>query len=259
MEFEDYTAARDLFYLAALFAGAGIGCVLNRFRIKSTLRFRNRAVTLALCSFSGMVAALAGSLIYSNGLIVFEKPLYIPALIAVVLLILAVRFPRAAAFPLVLVSGCAVIWIGYSFLQFPLIAAGEPLRVSVYNEGNGQYAVSVASPRGANPGQDLLIRLEGEGRPEDRFLEFSLVRISYARSFPLIGGEDRGFVSEVRSGNEVFYADPHFAGKYLQGWYAGLQKIFPGESGSRLFEEFRKTVPVADIPSGMTLEFDVRG
>jgi hypothetical protein len=253
MEFENYTAARDLCYLAALFAGAGIGCVLNRFRIKSTLRFRNRAVTLALCSFSGMVAALAGALIYSNGLIVFERPLYIPAFIAAALLVLAVRFPRAAGFPLILISGCAVIWIGYSFLQFPLIAAGESLRVSISNEGNGQYAARFVSRKGTNPEQDLLIHFEGEGRSEDRFLEFTFVRVSYAPSFPLIGGETRGIIPEVRNENAVFYTDPRFAGSLLRGWYAGLQSL-SGGSGGRFFEEFRETVPVTDILPGMTLE-----
>jgi hypothetical protein len=252
MEFEDYTTARDLFYLAALFTGAGTGCVLNLFRIESTRRFRNRAVTLALCAFSGMVAALAGSLIYSNGLIVFERPLYIPALIAVVLLILAVRFPRAAAFPLILVSGCAVIWIGYSFLQFPLISAGEPPRVSVYHAGNGQYAARFAS--GAKPGQNILISLEGERRPENRSLEFGFVRVSYAASFPLIGGENRGIVTEIRGEDEVFYADPRFAGNLLRGWYAGLEKIFADEPGGRFFEESREKVHIADILPGTALE-----
>jgi hypothetical protein len=265
MEFEDYTAARDLFYLAALFAGAGIGCVLNRFRIKSTLRSRNRAVTLAFCLFSGMVAALAGSLIYSTGLIVFERPLYIPAAIAAALVILALRFPRAAAFPLILAAGCAVIWIGYSFLRFPLIAAGEPLRVSVSpvshdgTGGTGQYALRFASPRGAGSGQDILIRLEGRGRPEDRFLEFSLAHLSYPAFFPLIGGENRGIVTGVRGEDEVFYADPRFAGNLLRGWYGGLGKILSGDPGGRFFEESREKVPVTDILPGMALELGFDG
>jgi hypothetical protein len=257
MKFEDYTAARDMFYLAALFAGAGIGCILNRFRIKSTLRFRNRTVTLALCLFSGMVAALAGALIYSKGLIVFEKPLYIPVLIAAVLLVLAVRFPRAAGFPLILISGCAVIWIGYSFLQFPLIAAGGSFRVSIFNEGNGQYAARFASRRGVNPGQNLLIHESGEP-PEDRFLEFNLVRVSYAAPFPLIGGENRGIITEIRGENEVFFTDPRFAGSLLRGWYAGLQRL-SGGSGGRFFEESRKKVPVTDILPGMILELSFGG
>jgi hypothetical protein len=256
MEFEQYAAARDLLYLSALFAGAAVGCVFNRFRIRSSPAFRSRTVTVALCLFSAMVVALAGALVYSNGLILFEKALYLPATLAAFLLILAVRFPRAAAFPLILVSGCIVVWIGYSFLQFPLIATGEPFRVSVSsvsNAGTGQYAARFASPRGAVPNQELLISLESEGRPEDRFLEFRFVRVSYAAFFPLIGGENRGLVSEVRSRDEVFYADPRFAGSLLRGWYAGLQRL-SGESGSRLFEESRKRVPLADLLPGMTLE-----
>jgi hypothetical protein len=261
MEFEEYTAARDLFYLAALFAGAGIGCVLNRFRSKSTLRFRNRTITLALCLFSGMVAALAGALMYSGALIVFETALYIPALIAAALLVLAVRFPRAAGFPLILVSGCAVIWIGYSFLQFPRLDTKEPFRVSVFCEGKGQYTVRFASGKGAKAKQNLLIRLEGKEQPAEGFLEFCFVRVSYAPSFPLAGGENRGIITEIRGENEVFYANPQFAGIVLRGWYAGVQKVFSGEPGQRrlLFEESREKVPVTDILPGMTREFGLGG
>jgi hypothetical protein len=254
MEFEDYTAARDLFYLAALFAGAGIGCVLNRFRIKSTLRFRSRTITLALCLFSGMVAALAGALIYSKGLVVFEKSFYIPAIIAVVILILAIRFPRAAGFPLILVSGCLVIWIGYSFLQFPLLDT-EFFQVLVYHEGKGQYAARFASGEGTNPKQSFFIHLAGEEQPAEGFLEFCFVRISYVPSFPLIGGENRGIITEIRGETEVFYADRRFAGKLLRGWYA-LQTSLSSEPGNRrlLFEESREKVPVTDILSGMVHE-----
>jgi hypothetical protein len=206
-----------------------------------------------------MVAAMAGALIYSKGLIVFEKPLYIPVLIAAVLLVLAVRFPRAAGFPLILISGCAVIWIGYAFLQFPLIAAGGSFRVSIANEGNGQYAARFASGRRTIPEQDLLIHLEGEGRPEDRFLEFTFVRVSYAPSFPLIGGENRGIVSEVRGENAVFYTDPRFTGSLLRGWYAAGQKKNSDESGSRHFEEFRERVAVTDILPGIALDLAFGG
>jgi hypothetical protein len=254
MEFEDYTAARDLFYLAVLFAGAGIGCVLNRFRAASTLRFRNRALTLALCLFSAMVAALAGALIYSKGLIVFEKPVYIPAAIALVLLILAVRFPRAAGFPLILVSGCLVIWIAYSFLQFSRLDTGEPFRVSVSSEGKGQYTARFASGRG-NLEENLVIHLAGEEQSRDQVLDFCFTRLSYASHYPLIGGQNRGVVTEIRGEKAVFYADPRLTGSLLRGWYAWLQKSPLGGSESRrvLFEESREKIPVSDILPGTAL------
>jgi hypothetical protein len=260
MEFEDYAAARDLLYLAALFAGSGIGCVLNRFRLESTLRFRNRTVTLALCLFSGMVAALAGALIYSRGLIVFEKSLYIPVLLTAALLVPAVRFPRALGFPLILVSGCVVIWMGYSFLQFPRFDRGA-FRVSVSGEGNGQYAVRFASGRRANQEQNLVIRLAGEGEGGENFLEFSFIRLGYAAPFPLIGGENRGIITEIRGKDTVFYADKRFAGNLLRGWYAGFRKTLPGESKNRpvLFEESRENVFVTDILPGMTRELGFGG
>jgi hypothetical protein len=261
MEFKDYAAARDLFYLAALFAGAGIGCVLNRFRRTGTLRFRNRTITLALCLFSGMVAALAGALIHSNGLIVLEKPLYIPALVILVLLVPAVRFPRAAGFPLILVSGCAVIWLGYSFLQFPSLETGGFPRVLVFNEGQGQYAVRFASLGDANNEQNLVIPIAGEGPLREQSLEICFVRLSYAPFFPLIGGETRGSIAEIRSENEVFYADPRFAGKLLRGWYAGFPQNLSGkpEDPPAGFEESRRKAPFTAIPPGMAYEFEFGG
>jgi hypothetical protein len=261
MEFKDYAAARDLFYLAALFAGAGIGCVLNWFRLTGTLRFRNWITTLALCLFSGMIAALAGALIYSNGLIILEKPLYSPALIILALLVPAIRFPLAAGFPFILVSGCAVIWLGYSFLQFPPLDTGGFPQASVSSEGQGQYAARFASGRGTNNEQNLVIRITGERRPREESLEICVVRISYAPFFPLIGGETRGSISEIRSENEVFYADPRFAGTLLRGWYAGFPKNLSGtpEDPSVFFEESRERVPFTAIPPGMIHEFEFGG
>jgi hypothetical protein len=130
--------------------------------------------------------------------------------------------------------------------------------VSVYGEGNGQYAARFASGRGANSEQLLLIRLEGREQPAEGFLEFCFVRISYAPAFPLVGGESRGQIMEIRGESGVFYADPSFA--LLRGWYACLRGLSGGAGNRRLFfEEFREKVPAADIRPGMTRELGFGG
>jgi hypothetical protein len=261
MEFEQYAAARDLLYLSALFAGAALGCILNRFRIRNTPRFRSRTITFALCLFSGMVVALAGALMYSNGLILFEKPLYIPAAIAAVLLILAVRFPRAAGFPLILISGFIAVWIGYSYLQFPRVNTNGLSLASITNEGEAQYTVRFAAGSGAPPGsssgQDLRIQIAGE----DQSLEFFFIHIEYAAPYPLIGGENRGIITKVRDEREIFYSDPRLDRGLLRGWYTGaLKNLSSGpENWYITFDESHDTVPSAVFLPGMALKITFDG
>lgn len=127
MDFEHYAAARDFFYLSVLLAGAGIGCVLHRFRRKSTARFRNISITAGLLFFSGAVTALTAAVIFSRGMILKEISLYTPACVLALVLILAFRFPRALGFPLILASGVFVVWLGFNYLRFPVINdSGHP-------------------------------------------------------------------------------------------------------------------------------------
>jgi hypothetical protein len=262
MEFEQYAAARDLLYLSALFAGAGLGCILNWFRTGSGPRFRSRTITLALCLFSGMVVALAGALIYSNGLILFEKPLYIPVVIAASLLILAVRFPRAAGFPLILISGFIAVWIGYSYLQFPRINSDGLSLASITNEGNGQYTVRLAvdrgkAPSGSSPGQDLRIQIAGK----DQSLEFFFIHIAYAPPYPLVGGENRGIITKISDERETFYSDPRLDSGLLRGWYTGaLKNLSSGpENWYISFEESHDNIPPATFLPGMALKISFDG
>jgi hypothetical protein len=272
MEFEHYAAARDLLYLSALFAGAGLGCILSGFRINSTLRFRSRAITLAFCLFSGLVVALAGALVYSNGLVVFEKSLYIPMAIAMGLMVLAVRFPRAAGFPLILVSGLVVIWIGYSYLRFPQLDTGEFFLASITNEGKGLYAVRIAAAKGPASSVGGSSRMiAGGGSPPEQNLsiqtaggddapEFFFTRISFAPSYPLIGGGCRGIITEIRDKKEVFYSDPRLSRGLLRGWYTRVLKLLTPESGNWrvIFEESHEEIPAALFP-GRALEVSFDG
>ena len=133
MDFEYYAAARDFFYLSALLLGAGAGCVLNRYRRRSTARFRNRSITAAFLFFSGAVIALTAALIFSKWMILKEFSLYPLAGIVALVLILAFRFPRALGFPFILATGVFVVWLGYNYLRFPVIddTLPDPPSVSV--------------------------------------------------------------------------------------------------------------------------------
>jgi protein-S-isoprenylcysteine O-methyltransferase Ste14 len=206
MEFEQFAVSRDFFYLAWCCAGAALGCLFSRFRKKTTLRFRNRTVTIALCFFSCMAAALAAAFVYSKGAVYLEKTLYIPAGILGAILILAFRFPRAAGFPLILLTGLAVVWLGFSFLRFPRLdpLAGEsgPPVALVRRDREERFLVRIISgPQGAS--NTLTLEVPGDGA-----FEFTLDKLACASLYPLIGGEIRGTISGIREDSQVLYTAP---------------------------------------------------
>ena len=202
MEFEQFAPARDFCYLAALLFGAGLGCILNRFRRAGSARFRNWTVTAAYCFFSGALAALTAAIIYSGGGIFTETSLYLPLFVITAVLALAVRFPRAAGFPLILVSGIFIVWMGYACLRFPVIndfAQGRLLR-----DRSGLIHIRLQSHPEKDPDTSLSYHPAGE----DAVLEFKAFSFSPAKVFPLAGGLNRGLIVEIRSGNERLYRDP---------------------------------------------------
>jgi hypothetical protein len=217
MDFENFTGVRDLICLSGAFLGAALGCVLSAFRKNISQRLKNRLISLCFCFFSGLVAAFALALIYSNGAALSAGPLFIPALIIMAVFILAFRFPRAAAFPLILAGGIFVIWIAYSFLRFPPVRANDAPLASVHKEEGGFFSVRFGynSGNSKTPDPDVL-RLETEGPP----LDFRLALMSFDKTVPLIGGERRGLIAEIRRGDKSLFTDPFINAPPLMAWYA---------------------------------------
>ena len=208
MEIEQFAPARDFFYLTALLFGAGLGCILNRFRRRSTARFRDLTVAAGFCFFSGSLAALTAAIIYSNWMIFYETSLYLPLGIVAMLLVLAFRFPRAAGFPLILVSGIFVVWMGYACLRFPVIDGTA--RGSVMRDGNGLVHVRLVSS-----GADTLLSFQ----PSTESPEFRALSFSFPKPFPLAGGVSRGLVAEIMNNNESLYTDPRLGKFFFPGQY----------------------------------------
>ena len=202
MDFEHFALARDFFYLAVLLLGAGTGCLLNRFRNKASTGFRNSTVTIGLCFFSGAFAALTASLIFSNWMIFRETELYLLIAIAFVLAILVFRFPRAAGFPIFLVSGVCVIWIGFNFLRFPVIDAAAYLRIT--REAPDLIHIYPA-PR--NETRTAEVDFYFQPAEDNTVLEFRGFYLASSREIPLVGGVSRGAIAEIRGNNEILYTD----------------------------------------------------
>jgi hypothetical protein len=233
MEFERFAASRDFLYLAWLFAGAALGCLFSRFRKKTSLRFRNRTVSMALCFFSCMAAALAAAFVYSEGAIYLEKTLYIPVVLLGAILILAFRFPRAAGFPLILLTGLAVVWLGFSFLRFPRLdpPLGEsslPVALVRRDREDRFFIRIIGGPAGVSNTLNFDIPDNGGA------FEFTLDKVVYASFYPLIGGETRGIITKIQSGSRVLYTAPP-----LRAW-------FPGTSE----EEVRYGFPISAVEPG---------
>ena len=246
MEFEQFAPARDFFYLCALFLGAGFGCIINRFRRASSARFRNGTVTVGLCFFSGAAMALTAAVIYSNWMILKEAVLYLPIVISVVVVILAFRFPRAAGFPLFIIAGVLTVAAGYICLSFPVIDKSD--RVWINREGNGLVLIRPVTESASS----ISFQIAGEGA----VLEFQACCFSFSKIFPLVGGVNRGIVTQIRGNNEPLYTNPDSLWKILSGSdpEPGTEKKgrnFPGIFFS--FLEIKKTMEITELPPGTGL------
>ena len=238
MDFENFNQARDYYYLAAMLLGAGIGCILYRFRKKSTSKTRNWAIVAGLCFFSLAFAALTVAIIYSNGLILLAGPLYPYLGVLAILLVLAFRFPRAAGFPLILVCGVFIVWISYGYLRFPLI--NDTGRMRITRESNGIIHVIPA----ANNGEKSIPVLSFQSTGNGQAMEFRAFCISFSKLLPYIGGVKRGDIAEIRCGDELLYSDPRFSSKFFPSLYTGVDNT--------LFA--RRFFTIKEIPAKLELK-----
>ena len=258
MDFEQFARARDLFYLAALFLGAGCGCILNRYRIRATIRFRTLSVTAGYCFFSGAAAALFISIIFSNWTIFRETALYLPMVILIALVALIFRFPRAAGFPIFLLTGVLIVFIGYFFLRLPAIDDSVCLRVS--RDGNYLVHFELFQPDELVPGQpDRSPSFSFQAAGDDSGLAINAFCLSPSKAFPLLGGVNRGLITEIRSDNTIIYTDPQFPPGFFIDPASGdnnhprpfLRLLSPRDASTKL--EIRRLLP------GIHLSFHFEG
>jgi hypothetical protein len=215
MGIEHFSGARDFLYLSAFFAGLALGCAAGVYGPKAVPGRRNSLVTLGFCFLSAAAAALAAALVYAGKSPEVLKPLVLPCCGIAVLAALAFRFPRAIAFPLTLLGGLLILWLGYSFLRLPPLPRAGASLATVCREGDRAYTVDMAG-RGK-------IRLEDQGLP----LEFAAVSVGYGGLFPLVGGTFRGGLSSIRRGTGGLAEDPVLGNPLLLKYYA----LFPPVPG----------------------------
>jgi hypothetical protein len=259
MDVRNFSAARDLLWLSGALLGIALGYMLTIFRKSITVHSRNRRLTLVFFVCSGVLTAFSAAIMVSFGDIFSSGGLFLAAGICVPVFALAVFFPRTVAYPLILAGGLLVVWLGYSFLRFPLIAEGRSPLLSIYHEGDNAYSIRIP-PESGRPGET-----GGEAKestalvipPEDRSasvmfqvdgsqssLNIEAALIGFHPRYPLIGGTERGFVTLIRQGNTLLYTDPYPEKSLLKTWYALL-----GAFGVTL-QNVGGTVPLDTIPRG---------
>ncbi|MDR1618108.1 MAG: hypothetical protein LBS06_03555 [Treponema sp.] len=249
MEFESFVLSRDLLCLAGALTGATAGYVASLGRGDTTIRARNRLITIALVVFSAALAAFAGAIIVSKAAIFDEALLFAAPALCVPVFALAFRFPRAAGYPLILAGGLLAVWLGYSFLRYPLVKNdGIPLAALQNDGARGCLLRLPAGP--ADAALSIVLPLPETGSS----VELRAVFVGVNRFYPLIGGEGRGFVSLVRRGGETLYAEPGFQGR-AGAWYRYLDALQKKRDVGITFRESQNTADTDAIPQGTVRVF----
>jgi hypothetical protein len=263
MDFDNFALSRDLFYLAGALTGAAAGCFLTLFRKDRSIRSRNRRISVLLCVLSGTIAAIALSLIISQRGILRVNFLLVSTGIFVFVFMFAVVFPRAVAYPLILVGGLLFVWVAYTFLRFPEIEESSVPLAFVSHEreslvirfpsGDRDQSIN----RNSKSRQDKIEQLVVSG--DAASLEFFAMVISYNRLYPLIGGEKRGVISMIRRGDELLYTDPHINELLFSFYYSH----FNSQTGNARFgidyRNFQGKIPAAFEGINLRIFFNDQG
>lgn len=233
MGFENFALARDLLYLTFALMGAALGCALHYFRKKPKAPFRNRMISFGLVLLSGALVSFTVAIVITNGAILRAFFLLIPAGILALVFVLACRFPKAAAFPLIVLAGVVTIWIGFSCFRFPHIDAGGSLLARIYDNGSGDLVIRFNYPAGMDgvgekPNLELAIPRTGQ---ETVTLDVQAVCFYFDERFPLIGGDRRGFITAINHNEIPLFWRPFIEDRlYLFQLYAAPlteQRKFP--------------------------------
>ncbi|GHV96618.1 hypothetical protein AGMMS50293_29380 [Spirochaetia bacterium] len=260
MDFNVFALSRDLLCLSGAFTGIAAGYILSLFRKDIKRRSRNRRIALALLFFSGTIAAFAAAIIISLGAIFKEPGVIIFAVCCVLVFALAVRFPRAAAYPLILAGGLFAVWLGFSFLRFPPVQISSVPLTAIYQIDETHHSIRLTGDRAQTTrtvrdrAQGETLQLSGTLTP----LEFSAAFISFGRNCPLIGGVVRGMITKISHGSETIFSDQSMETPLLQRYYAKTSAAGINPLGIN-FQNTSCQVPYETIPDGMNITISYNG
>ena len=190
MNFENFGLARDLLYLTSLFIGLGIGAFLIIISKPGTLRRKSRLITFILFLAAFAVTSLAVAVIFTHGQVFSIISIYPFMVIFLVFGIIGIYIPRAGISIIIGLCGLYIILISFSFLVYPRIDDLDPLLVRATEE-------SFVFRQGAE-----MWDIQDTGGA----IHFEAVCITAYPGYPLIGGEQRGILTQVLRVNEQLFA-----------------------------------------------------
>jgi hypothetical protein len=241
MDSRIFSISRDLLCLTGALIGVALGFILSLFRKDLGIRAKNRRISVILLVFSGAITAFVAAVIASYGAVFRESGLFIVAGICILLFALAARFPRAAAYPLILAGGLIVVWLAYSYLRFPRVDLSSAPPAAIYGGENGSFSIQIRD------GTQTPVPSVSDGLSS---LEFKGVLIGFDRHYPVIGGVRRGRVSEIRRNNEVLYHDADIDNPLLESWYSHLGSNAGDGNFGISFQVMKAKVPFETVPRG---------
>jgi hypothetical protein len=248
MEFNIFTVTRDLLYLSGALVGVALGFIVSLFRKDITIRSRNRRISVILVVLSGAISSFALAIAVSLGILFEDSGIFIVAGICVLIFALAARFPRAAAYPLILAAGLLAVWLGFSYLRFPQIKNSSVPLAAVYNEGENLFSVQTSQgPGSGDRAQPETIRISGNLSS----LEFTGIVIRFKRLYPLVGGTERGLITEISKDSESLFSKTAADGTLLTSYYTWLNT--DGRIFGISFQKVEGQVPFETIPQGMNM------
>ncbi|MDR2133967.1 MAG: hypothetical protein LBP27_02575 [Treponema sp.] len=238
MDSSIFSVSRDLLYLSGALTGIALGFVLSLLRKDLGIRSKNRRISVMLLFLSGALAAFAAALGVSRGAVFSDSGLFLAAGMCIPPCALAARFPRAAAYPLILAGGLLAVWLAFSYLRFPPADSGSAPPALIYGEGEGPFSIQTGGGRAP-----VLSIPDGLSS-----LEFRGVLISFDRHYPFVGGAGRGRISEIRRNGEVLYHDAGIGSPLLEACYSWLGANAENGSFGIRFQVMRAHVPFETIP-----------
>ena len=227
----EFGLSRDMLYLSGLLAGIALGFFLSAFKKNSSTHFRSRRIALTLLFLSLMIASLAVSVIASMGAIFAERGVLVCAGLAVLIFAVAVRFPRAVAYPLIIFGGLVTVWLTWSYLRFPQFHDTPVALVS--SAANDSFAVRIFS---GSDGENTSAAVSGESGLREKndsgrifytnsgvsVLDFFLVFIELDQIFPVAGGSKRVILREINADSDTLFQENPLEG-LLSNYYNWIE------------------------------------
>ncbi|MDR0539024.1 MAG: hypothetical protein LBG74_00755 [Spirochaetaceae bacterium] len=246
MNYDTFSAARDIFYLGSILLGSACGLFTGAFSPSKTLKERSACITISLYVLTAFIVCAAAALCIEER-IIYNYQILIIALIYAVIFFFAFFFPAALRFSLVMVLSLIVLTtlyfyrIGIPFNSFKIPIARIDYdgadRITVKPAYNKIHIFSTAKvyERG--------ITIFYDKRYNDT-VKYALCFIQAGRALPVFGGGRRVILLSIT----VEQTEPGRAVRVF--WSKPMEETFLGTLLSRSTELLNSTSAKVFAPPG---------